>query len=276
MRDSAAMGLGESNPASFVFEVFDELPSTNAHLMQYCRDQQAAVSSVNVAEAGEICLCATAVQTAGVGRRGKTWVSGPDCITFSLLQPLDMKPSEIGGLSLVTGLAVAEALQPLLKGALELKWPNDILAGSKKLCGVLIELPVLGTCGVRTVTGIGINFSPADTHRELDRPYTTLVDLAGQGGGRVAPAGFPAREELIGQVAASVVLAHRQFANEGWSYFQEAFNKRDCLKNQAVQIEQGSELINGVATGVNDEGALQVLVGGVEQTFMAGEVSIAR
>jgi len=250
----------QRNPSDCVFQVFDELPSTNKHLMQQCQNN----------EAPELSLCVTAKQTAGVGRRGKEWLSGPDCITFSLLQQLPCPASEIGGLSLVTGLAIADILDPLCEPALQLKWPNDILASWQKLCGILIELPSMDEAGVRVVTGIGINFAPNETHQQLDRPYTTLQDLV------IDRDKLPAREVLIGQIAAAVATAHEQFAEQGWAPFRDAFEHRDCLTSQVVQIEQGPRKVSGTAHGVDANGALLVDIDGEITPYAAGEVSVRR
>jgi len=254
-----------------LFELFDELPSTNAFLNQLSRERGTNKE--------QLVLCATAVQTAGVGRRGKQWVSGPDCVPFSILQTLDMPPSDIAGLSLVTGLAIARTLQPMLATPLELKWPNDILANSRKLCGVLTELPGLAGNSVTVISGIGINYSEADSHRELERPYTTLLELSDglsnpDTAGKSPDNGLVAREVLIGRIAAAVALAQRQFARHGWSYFREAYAERDCLSGKLIQIEYGSEILSGVARGVDESGALLTDIDGETRRFNAGEVSI--
>ena len=250
------------------FDVFDELPSTNRHLMDLCGSQPDAASQTR--------LCATAMQTAGVGRRGAQWVSGPDCITFSILNTLPLAPAQISGLSLVTGLAVAGALQPLCGEIVRLKWPNDILVGPHKLCGILTELPKLGQQSVTSVTGIGINYCHDSQHQQLQRPYTTLLDLVATLGvaAKTKPAALPARELLIGRIAALTILAHRQFAQDGWPRFAAAFEARDYLAGKVVKIEQGDRQISGTACGVDASGALLLLVDGVRQSFNAGEVSI--
>ena len=252
------------------FDVFDELPSTNRHLMDICRNQpDEAIDQTRV--------CATARQTAGVGRRGTAWLSGPDCITFSVMSTLSLAPQQIAGLSLVTGLAVAEVLQPLVRETLQLKWPNDLLVGEQKLCGILTELPRLCEDSVTAVTGIGINYCRDPEHEQLLRPYTTLRDLVTTkefGGGEEASDSLPAREVLIAQISAAVVASHWRFVREGWDGFAEAFKPMDYLAGKAVHIRQGEEIINGIARGVDASGALILEVDGVERSMNAGEVTI--
>ena len=264
LRDSfKAQMPGQSESCNF--DVFTELPSTNRFLMDHVRSHPD--------KAAQLRVCATAVQTAGVGRRGSDWVSGPECITFSILQVLPIGPAQIAGLSLVTGLAIADALQPLCDEQLQLKWPNDLMVGPAKLCGVLTELPKLNDQQVTVVTGIGVNYRHDSHHQQLERPYTTLLDLAAdmkQGEATM----LAAREELIGRIAASVVQAHGQFASKGWQHFSVAFEARDYLKGKSVRIEQGNEFIFGIARGVDASGALELAVDGEIRSFAAGEVTI--
>jgi len=119
-------------------EVFDQLPSTN----DYLRHKPAARADGNVIE-----LCATDWQTAGHGRRGKQWSSQPGNVTFTLRQTLQRPASELLGLSLVTGIAVATVLKHGLGVPAQIKWPNDIMVDERKLGGLLIEL--MPACGAR-------------------------------------------------------------------------------------------------------------------------------
>lgn len=264
LRDAFCAQLpGQCDSCSF--DVFTELPSTNRFLMDYVRNHPNKTSHLR--------LCATAMQTAGVGRRGSDWVSGPECITFSILQVLPIAAQQIGGLSLVTGLAVADALQSLCDDKLQLKWPNDLMVGQAKLCGVLTELPKLNDQQVTVVTGIGVNYRHDSHHRQLERPYTTLLDLVADTGHAETPV-LVAREQLIGQIAASVVQAHGQFASKGWQHFSAAFDSRDYLKGQSVRIEQGQDFIFGIAQGVDASGALELEVDGEIRSYAAGEVTI--
>lgn len=265
LSDSFKAKIPDGQGSDCQFDVFAELPSTNRYLMDEVRKRPEL--------SGQLRLCATAVQTAGVGRRGADWVSGPECITFSILQTLPLRAEQIAGLSLVTGLAVADALQPLCDGKLQLKWPNDLMVGPAKLCGVLTELPHLSDQQVTVVTGIGINYRHDSHHQNLERPYTTLQDLV-PAAGLADKTTLPLREQLIGWVAASVVQAHSQFADKGWEHFSSAFQSRDYLKGKSVRIEQGNDFIFGIARGVNASAALTLEVDGEIHSFAAGEVTI--
>jgi BirA family biotin operon repressor/biotin-[acetyl-CoA-carboxylase] ligase len=97
-------------------------------------------------------------QTAGRGRMGRTWVSQPGAsLTFSvLLRPAAVPPARRGWLPLLTGVAVATAVRSVAGVPATLKWPNDVLAGVRKLAGILAE-----QSGEAVVIGIGINVATA-------------------------------------------------------------------------------------------------------------------
>ena len=105
-------------------------------------------------------------QTAGRGRMGRSWVSQPgEALTFSvLLRPVTVPASRRGWLPLLTGIAVATAVRSAASVAAALKWPNDVLAGDRKLAGILAEQSGSGSAsGDALVIGIGLNVTtPSD------------------------------------------------------------------------------------------------------------------
>ena len=98
------------------------------------------------------------LQTAGRGRRQAAWLSpaGENLLFSVLLRPAIATP-RLSGLPLVTGLAVRDAVAPLIAASPLVKWPNDILVDDKKLCGILVESQIRGAEGVAVVIGIGLN-----------------------------------------------------------------------------------------------------------------------
>ena len=122
-------------------------------------------------------------QSAGRGRRSKAWWSGDGALMLSLLVDMDkckLPKEEWPKVSLTTGLAVCEALGTVVEGIdSRLKWPNDVYANGKKVCGILIEVPAVAAR--RLVIGIGINVYNSLRHApgELQAIATSLVDEAG-------------------------------------------------------------------------------------------------
>lgn len=118
-------------------------------------------------------------QTAGRGQRGNTWESEPGKnATFSIL----LRPAEIGAaeqfvVSEAVALAVAETLDGLTAGSgteVCIKWPNDVYAGDRKICGILIENTLTGRRIERSIAGIGINVNQAEFRSDAPNPVSLL------------------------------------------------------------------------------------------------------
>ena len=251
------------------FFVHDELPSTNRFLIECLAKFEASGDNANLPS-----FCIAARQSAGVGRRGTTWHSGTDCITFSMLDSLPLAPAQLSGLSLVTGVAIAETLQVICSKPLQLKWPNDVLVGNRKLSGILTEVPHFDDQATSIVTGIGINFAPDEKHRTIDRPIITIKELMTESSLQESIRQENLRDTLIGQLAANVYTAHQLFVQKGWAGFRERYAERDALAGKPVSMQQGAENISGVARGVAPDGALQLEIAGSIHTFSAGEVTL--
>ncbi|MCV0369410.1 biotin--[acetyl-CoA-carboxylase] ligase [Filomicrobium sp.] len=118
-------------------------------------------------------------QTGGRGRQGRTWTSPPGNLSASLLIRLACEPITATQLSLVAGLALREAVaeQPgfeRVAGNLRLKWPNDLLLGTAKCAGILVETSVIEARQLACVIGFGVNIKASP--EGLDRAVTCLYD----------------------------------------------------------------------------------------------------
>lgn len=245
-------------------EVFDSLPSTSEYLMglahESLRDSKLASTL-----AARPQVCAADWQTKGSGRRGKTWVTERGNVTFSMLLTMDKPPSELLGLSLVTGLCVAESLAALADVSVQLKWPNDVLVDDKKLCGLLTEL-VSSSKGVTQVcVGIGINYTQPDTIDGCDYEVASLPILS------KAP---PSRETLIGDITARLLEAYALFMEHGWPMFADRWHAVDYLNGKQVRIINADKVEHAVAAGVDSNGALLVESEGVTKVVYSGDVSV--
>jgi BirA family biotin operon repressor/biotin-[acetyl-CoA-carboxylase] ligase len=246
--------------------LFEELDSTSV----WVREQ--FVVKTSGGDCSSTHLCATNWQTAGIARRGKTWQTKPGNITFSLLSSTSTAAKDLLGLSLVTGIGVADCLQETLGVGVQLKWPNDVLVNDVKLGGLLTEINSLpgkqGATGVcQVLTGIGVNF--------LDDPD---VQNLGIGATSLEKEGlWPTtmqRDELIGKLAASVLSAHQHFYQHGWSAFADRWKALDWLLNKNVMIHSLQTTEQAVARGVNEQGSLLVERDGSTFPVYSGEVSI--
>ncbi|MGC2619522.1 MAG: biotin--[acetyl-CoA-carboxylase] ligase [Acidobacteriaceae bacterium] len=143
---------------------FPEIPSTNTHAMQQA-EAGAPDGSVYFADA----------QTAGRGRAARAWSSPPGSgLYVSILLRPRIAPADILWLSLAAGLAVRTAIREVTTLEADLRWPNDLLFGRKKFCGILTELNAEVTRVRHVVVGIGINVHQPDFPGEL-RPIATSL-----------------------------------------------------------------------------------------------------
>ena len=235
-------------------EVVAVTGSTNADLLR----RGGAEGRVLVAES----------QVAGRGRMGRSWVSAPGAsLTFSvLLRPGSVPAARRGWLPLLTGVAVASAVRDVSGVAAVLKWPNDVLVGSRKLAGILAE-----QSGDAVVIGIGLNVA------------TTADALP------VSPGGLPATSLLVegASVSREALLAAilRELERRYTAFRDDPDPARAGLLSdyralcgtlgRSVRVElPGGRVLSGVAEDVDADGRLLVAeTGGAAPTpISAGDV----
>ena len=236
-------------------EVAWSLDSTNSELLR----RKAPERGVDVLLAEQ--------QTGGRGRRGRQWASPIAAnLYLSLSRQFSGGLARLGGLSLVVGVAAAEALRRAGYAEVGVKWPNDLLVHGRKLGGILVEGGGEHGGPVRAVIGIGVNVRmPAAVAATIDQAWT---DLAGLG------EGAPSRNALAAQLLDALLPALEQFDREGLSPFLTRYAALDVLAGRAVTVHgpQGDE--HGVAEGIGEDGALRVRVGHAVRRVHAGEVSV--
>lgn len=222
-------------------EVVDVVDSTNAELARR-------------AQPG-IALLAEA-QTAGRGRRGKSWTSPPGA---NLYLSLSWPVRDASGLSLAMGIACAEALND---PRVRVKWPNDLVVGDRKLGGLLIEI-----AGAIAVIGVGLNVRmPRDAAASIDQPWIDLAEL-----GIDTP-----RTLLAATLLDALVAALVEFDTHGFAPFAARWPALDALLGENVRVIQGDATHDALALGLAPDGGLRVAIGGVERVLHSAEVSIRR
>jgi len=242
-------------------EVFDSLPSTS----EYLSATLSSGDSNHSTQPAQSRLCVTDWQTNGRGRRGKTWVTERGNITFSLAVSIEKPPAMLMGLSLVTGVCVAESLASLAELTVDLKWPNDVLVADKKLCGLLTELVPGASGDTQIIVGIGINYRQPTRVESGDYQAVNLPDLVD------LP---PSRADLISDVAARLLGEFAVFEASGWATFADRWDAFDCLKGRKVRVLTKDTEEQAVAVGVDEHGALLVESEGVTRAVYSGEVSL--
>lgn len=236
-------------------QVHDELDSTNAEVFR----QRA------FRHGSDTLVCLADYQTAGKGRRGRQWQSPRgENLYLSLGLTFQGGFAMLDGLSLVLGLAVAEAVEAQGLADIRLKWPNDVFVGNSKLAGILVELQgELEEGVIQVVAGIGINVHMS--HAEgVDQPWTSLA--------RAMPDHGWQRNHLAAEVISSVMKASAQFAESGFEGFRARWQSRDIFADQPLSTNLGKLL--GTGRGVDGQGNYLIEVNGELEKIRAGEISL--
>jgi BirA family biotin operon repressor/biotin-[acetyl-CoA-carboxylase] ligase len=207
-------------------------------------------------------------QYGGKGRRGRRWESSlGGGLAFSILWRFDRGISQLSGLSIVVGLALARAIGNRCATPVKLKWPNDLLAGYRKLAGILVEVQGEMTGPSFAVIGIGLNQRLHEKQRqEIDQAVVDLAQL-----------GIDAsRAELMLAILNELSALMQIFEQEGIRPMLDEWTTWHAHQDKEVLLRMADGTVyTGVAKGLDDQGNL-LLVGkaGEERTFAAGEVSL--
>ena len=240
------------------FELHESLESTSDRLL-----------AVQDLPAGRFDACLAEYQIAGRGRRGRRWMAPfASGLCLSVNWTYRDAPAALGALSLAAGVAARRALGRLGFGTLALKWPNDIVRGDGKLGGILIDLRGEAAGPAYFVVGIGINVRLAKSVRErLAAEGVDAIDLASLGAA-------PARNELAAVLIAELTSALVEFGARGMAAFAEEWREADALAGRPVRVLHGGRQLEGLARGVDADGALMLETGGRRQRILSGEVSV--
>lgn len=204
-------------------------------------------------------------QVSGRGRRGRKWVSPfAENLYYSLVLRIDGGMRQLEGLSLVVGLAVLQVLRNFGVSSAGLKWPNDVLVGSKKIAGILLELvgDPADVCHVVVGIGINVNMQKAD---EVDQQWTSI---------RLESGKCIDRNVLVGELNARLNAYIQRHQLEGFSTLRAEWEANHLWQDRSVSLIAGSSHIDGVVVGIDNQGALRLKVDGVEKVFSGGELSL--
>lgn len=213
----------------------------------------------------QLLLLAADEQSAGRGRRGRRWHSPAGTgILFSIGLPMQRPVRELGGLSIVCGLAAVRALRALGAAEAALKWPNDLLVRGAKLGGILVETRAQGS-GSAAVVGVGINHRSVDGLAiKLRRGVAALDQL-------LRP--LPARNSVISAVAGELIAALRAFDTAGFEPFRADWEALHAHAGQRLRVRLADgRVVAGQAAGLAADGALQLRTHRGLRTVRSGRV----
>lgn len=224
-------------PQPFNVHLFNSIDSTNRFLKELTVSNQ-------------LDICCAEIQTQGRGRFGRHWHSPfGENIYCSSRWNLNCDLSSLSGLSLVSSLAVLAALKEITSiPQIQIKWPNDILWGTKKLSGSLIEVMAESNGNIQVIIGIGLNVNSDTAQQPLnDIPWCSLFEITQK---------TYDRNQLIARIILHLERYLSRFVQEGLEPFINDWNDCDYLKGKYSTVTQASGSISGIACGINQAGLL--------------------
>lgn len=225
----------------------DEVDSTNNYIKSRC------------AGLSDGCVVTARLQTAGRGRRGHSWTANEDMLPLSILLK---NPPERENLTARVGLAVCEAIESVCKTAAAIKWPNDIIIRSYKVCGILCESVFFGDCS-NVIVGIGVNVSQdAEFFTAAGLPHAaSLLMLTGEA---------PERGRLLEAIAERVKIR----AAMSFSDCYDEYKRRLLNLNKQVRLVSANGERTAVAVDIAPNGFLVCRDENGEFEISSGEVSV--
>lgn len=243
--------------AGINLEYYDETDSTNVRARQLA-EEGAPHGTLVTADS----------QTAGKGRRGRSWIAPRgQGIWMSLVLRPDIEPQSASMLTLVAALAVSDGIKNSTGLDVSIKWPNDIVCRGRKLCGILTEMSTEGDWIRYCVVGMGINVDMEAFPEELKDKATSLcMELK-------APV---RRSPVICACMETFEYYYGIFIKTGdLSALVDAYNSRSANLGRTVTVLDPKGEYRGEALGIDSQGSLLVkCIGGEIRSVISGEVSV--
>ena len=253
---------GDDAVPRLAIEVVDQVDSTSTELLR--RVQRRDIHGV---------VLAAEWQTAGRGRRGRSWTAvAGGSLTFSLGWQFEQGAGFLAGLSLAVGVAVARALEAEGFAGIALKWPNDLVHRHLKVGGILIEMNGDALGPSTAVIGVGLNVRlPVEVRKNIEAPVTDLATVAGK---KAPPID---RNRLLARLLAELSAVLDQYAREGFAPFAAEWQHRHAYQGKLVRLLlPDGAVVTGKVAGVDASGALVLADGPRRTRFLSGEISMRR
>ncbi|MFN2455937.1 MAG: biotin--[acetyl-CoA-carboxylase] ligase [Pyrinomonadaceae bacterium] len=242
-----------------IIQRFDSLPSTNT---------EAARQAAHGVPEG---LCVVArEQTAGRGRRQRAWISPAGTgLYFSIVLRPQLETRVWPLLTLMAALAVHDALKEACALVTDIKWPNDIMVGERKLCGILAETFEGGTTRA-CIVGIGINLREKSFPPDLHEVAASVEAVTGR-----APDEEGVLQSLVRRLIDRYARLHTP--NGARELIDEWMARSSYAVNKSVRVTIASETFEGTTRGLETDGALRVETrDGETKIVRAGDVAAVR
>ena len=238
------------------FYILPTVVSTNSYLLE--REKPAAGTGM---------ACVAEHQSAGKGRRGRSWISPfGQSIFLSLGWTFDLPLAKLSGVSIAAGVAVARMLA---RAGVEnhcLKWPNDVHIDGQKIAGILVEAGGEVDGPGHAVIGVGINLRvQAEAMESVEQPWTDLYTVLG---------GVPDRNRMVADLLEELIATCRRYQESGLSPFLAEWQKFDDYRGQLVTLINGEHVLQGQYSGLNSNGGLILETVDGRSVHYSGEVSM--
>ena len=207
-------------------------------------------------------------QESGKGRRGRSWASpsGTGIFMTLMIKP-DINPNNASMLTLVAALAVAKAITSVTGEEAMIKWPNDIVVNSKKVCGILTEMNAQFDYINHIVVGIGINVHNESFPEEISQMASSLLIEAG--GKRFH------RAQIIAETMSYFEQYYDTFLKtQDLSALVREYDELLVNRNKSVRVLDPKEPFDGKAMGITPKGELIVDTWESRKLVSSGEVSV--
>ncbi|MFH1752745.1 MAG: biotin--[acetyl-CoA-carboxylase] ligase [Candidatus Omnitrophota bacterium] len=205
-------------------------------------------------------------QLKGKGRMGRRWVSPKGGIYFSLILRPKMMPTEVSKLTLIAAVSVAETLRETTGLNCQIKWPNDILIGASKICGILTELKAEQDATSFVILGIGINVNTKPS--DLPKHATSVFKETEKKISRI---------DLLKMLLKNIENHYNLFKSNKFNAIIEEWKNLSAVLGKRVRITEKSKTLEGQAIDIDEGGALVIrLDSGLRERVLAGDVILVR
>lgn len=234
---------------------FPECPSTNTEAIRFTESDGICHGAVFICDH----------QSGGRGQAGNRWESEPGKnLTFSIVLENPVEPENHFFLNVFLSLAIAKCLNQITGKLFQVKWPNDLMAGGKKIGGILIENSVMGKAIRYSVAGIGLN---VNQERFNFSAATSLFLFTGKK--------FKT-EELLGDLLASIETEFSRLRGKDFPGLKGEWLDHLYLFNTRHQFFKDGEPFEGVITGIDHHGRLEMEVNSVTRYFNFKEIDFSK
>jgi BirA family biotin operon repressor/biotin-[acetyl-CoA-carboxylase] ligase len=205
-------------------------------------------------------------QTSGRGRRGRSWFTAAESLACSVVLKPSVPLAEATALTLVAAVAIHHALSPWIPN-LGIKWPNDLLVGERKLCGILSESCSQGGDLQALVVGIGLN---------INAPTAGWPDDIANIACSVNECSNAAcsHDDCLQAITAAFDHHYRLWQSQGFAPIRQAWQAAHIHQNQVIFIAGAGTLRHGIARGLDLDGALLLETNDGMERIICGEVSV--